>query len=128
MNEPNPNIRPTETATTETTPPETPPTERVAPVETTPPPAPPAPPAPPPRARRGGPDPFLKRFVVIVTVLVASIIALAVILVTTFLPAIRDTVVPEEVSNWGGIIVGFYFGTFASLLKDWISGNPDEEA
>lgn len=31
-----------------------------------------------------------------------------------------DPIVPEVLQNWGGIIVGFYFGTFVSLIKDYM--------
>lgn len=37
--------------------------------------------------------------------------------------------IPEVLSNWGGIIVGFYFGTFVSLIKDYMkipSPEPDQ--
>jgi len=27
--------------------------------------------------------------------------------------------IPETLQNWGGLIIGFYFGSFVSLLKDW---------
>lgn len=28
--------------------------------------------------------------------------------------------IPEVLSNWGGIILGFYFGQFVSLVKDYM--------
>lgn len=28
--------------------------------------------------------------------------------------------IPSVLENWGGVIVGFYFGTFVSLIKDYI--------
>ena len=27
--------------------------------------------------------------------------------------------IPVTLQNWGGLIIGFYFGSFVSLLKDW---------
>ncbi|MEH2513613.1 hypothetical protein V1291_004967 [Nitrobacteraceae bacterium AZCC 1564] len=27
---------------------------------------------------------------------------------------------PEVLANWGGVIVGFYFGAFVTLIKDYI--------
>ena len=55
-----------------------------------------------------------------VTVIVASIIALSVILVVAVLPLFWPTAkVPDALTNWGGLIIGFYFGSFVTLLKDW---------
>jgi hypothetical protein len=28
--------------------------------------------------------------------------------------------VPEVLANWGGVIVGFYFGAFVTLIKDYM--------
>lgn len=72
------------------------------------------------KASNVGLDQKTKSFVVYVTVIVASIIALAVILVVTLLPIFwpaKD--LPETLTNWGGLIIGFYFGSFVTLLKDW---------
>jgi hypothetical protein len=72
------------------------------------------------RASNVGLDQETKRFVVYVTVIVASVIALAVISVVTLLPILWPTAkVPETLTNWGGLIIGFYFGSFVTLLKDW---------
>lgn len=61
-----------------------------------------------------------KKFVVYCTVTVASIIALTVIAVVALLPIFEPSYqVPETLQNWGGLIIGFYFGTFMTLLKDW---------
>ena len=27
---------------------------------------------------------------------------------------------PEVLANWGGVIVGFYFGAFVTLIKDYM--------
>lgn len=67
-----------------------------------------------------GLDQATKRFVVYCTVCVASIIALTVIFVVALLPVLEPAYqVPETLQNWGGLIIGFYFGTFMTLLKDW---------
>ncbi|MBK0328188.1 hypothetical protein I5535_12910 [Rhodobacteraceae bacterium F11138] len=77
---------------------------------------------PAPVATAGGEaDQFLRRFVVVTATIVASLIALGIIFVTAFTPMFAEYTAPEELVNWGGIIIGFYFGTFASLLKDWLS-------
>lgn len=67
-----------------------------------------------------GLDQGTKRFVIYVTVIVASIIALTVIAVVVALPVVNPAYkVPDTLQNWGGLIIGFYFGTFLTLLKDW---------
>jgi len=67
-----------------------------------------------------GLDQSTKRFVIYVTVIVSSIIALLVIVVVTILPIWWPAKkLPETLTNWGGLIIGFYFGSFVSLLKDW---------
>jgi uncharacterized membrane protein AbrB (regulator of aidB expression) len=60
--------------------------------------------------------------------LISGAIALLVIggvIVISFLSVYRgiDIKVPEVLSNWGGVIVGFYFGAFITLIKDYIKGS-----
>ncbi|ABV92236.1 hypothetical protein Dshi_0488 [Dinoroseobacter shibae DFL 12 = DSM 16493] len=83
----------------------------------------PSPTADPPPGQEESEDRFLRRFVVITATLVASTIAIGIIFITALLPFYSDQNAPEQLVNWGGIIIGFYFGTFASLLKDWLSSN-----
>lgn len=67
-----------------------------------------------------GLDQSTKKFVVYCTVSVASVIALTVIAVVAMMPIFNPSYqVPETLQNWGGLIIGFYFGTFMTLLKDW---------
>jgi hypothetical protein len=33
---------------------------------------------------------------------------------------------PKEVFQWGGTIVGFYFGTFFSFLKEYMMKKPEQ--
>ncbi len=73
-----------------------------------------------------GLDQKTKRFVVYVTVIVTSIIALVIILTVAFMPIWRQGyTIPETLQNWGGLIIGFYFGSFISLLKDWSRESVD---
>jgi len=57
---------------------------------------------------------------------VGGIIAIGVIGSVIYLSIFGDydpenkRVIPEILQNWGGIIVGFFFGTFAGLIKDFI--------
>ena len=72
------------------------------------------------RASNFGLDQKTKRVVIYATVAVSSIIALLVICVAALLPIFWPAVkIPEALTNWGGLIIGFYFGSFVSLLKDW---------
>jgi hypothetical protein len=67
-----------------------------------------------------GLDQGTKRFVVYAAVTVSSLIALVVIFVVALMPLLRAGYsVPDTLQNWGGLIIGFYFGSFISLLKDW---------
>lgn len=73
-------------------------------------------------------DKFLRRFIVITGTSVSSIIALAIIIpISIFKMKEPDLVVPEVLVNWGGIILGFYFGSFTTLIRDLL-GAPDEES
>ncbi|WP_456623728.1 MULTISPECIES: hypothetical protein [unclassified Bradyrhizobium] len=51
--------------------------------------------------------------------LIAGIIAVAVIGSVITL-AIIGKDIPDQLSNWGGIILGFYFGQFINLVKDYM--------
>lgn len=51
--------------------------------------------------------------------LIAGIIAVAVIGSVITL-AILGKDIPDQLSNWGGIILGFYFGQFINLVKDYM--------
>jgi hypothetical protein len=33
---------------------------------------------------------------------------------------VQDVKIPDVLSNWGGIILGFYFGQFVNLVKDFM--------
>lgn len=73
-----------------------------------------------------GLDQQTKRFVVYVTVIVSSLIALLIIVTVVFMPVFRQGYhIPETLQNWGGLIIGFYFGSFVSLLKDWSRESVD---
>lgn len=78
------------------------------------------------RTTRVGLDQASKRFVVYCAVSVSSIIALAVIGVVALMPLLSPGYeVPETLANWGGLIIGFYFGSFITLLKDWSQESVD---
>ena len=67
-----------------------------------------------------GGDVWLRRAVVLIIVTVSSIIALATIGAAIVHPYISVDAPPSILENWGGLIIGFYFGTFVGLLKDWL--------
>jgi hypothetical protein len=51
--------------------------------------------------------------------LIAGIISILVVGSVVFL-AWAQKIIPPELANWGGIILGFYFGQFVSLVKDYM--------
>ena len=59
----------------------------------------------------------------IAILIVGSVIALAVI--DAFLETVVE--IPSVLENWGGVVVGFYFGTFVSLIKDYMRLKQDEQ-
>jgi hypothetical protein len=63
-------------------------------------------------------------------VVLGSLVATALgilIPITAVVMSVYGKNVPDVISNWGGVIVGFYFGTFASILKDYMSHNMELE-
>lgn len=78
------------------------------------------------RAGNIGLEQSTKRFVVFAAVTVSSIIALTVIFVVALMPILRAGYeIPDVLQNWGGLIIGFYFGSFITLLKDWSQESVD---
>lgn len=51
--------------------------------------------------------------------LIAGIISISVV-GGVILLAFIDKPIPDQLSNWGGIILGFYFGQFISIVKDYM--------
>jgi hypothetical protein len=58
-------------------------------------------------------------FVLVFSTVISGLLALIIIgvpvLAPLFLPSYQ---IPESIANWGGVIVGFYFGSFLSLIND----------
>lgn len=71
-------------------------------------------------------DPWLRRFVVVTIIIVSSMIALFTIGAAILHPYISTDTTPTILENWGGLIIGFYFGTFVGLLKDWFGIRKEE--
>jgi len=69
----------------------------------------------------------IKGFTVVIIVCVSSIIALAIMGAAIAHPYLAVTDTPSILENWGGIILGFYFGTFVGLLKEWLTGSKSED-
>jgi hypothetical protein len=51
---------------------------------------------------------------------IAGLIALIIILSVVVIAVSGRGAIPPELSNWGGIILGFYFGQFINLVKDYM--------
>jgi hypothetical protein len=60
-------------------------------------------------------------------VIVGCVVFLAVM--SVFKPESKIEI-PQVLGNWGGIIIGFYFGQFANLVKDYlvVGGSPSGTA
>jgi hypothetical protein len=72
-------------------------------------------------------DVWLRRRVVLIIISVASILALLTIGAAILHPYLDPTnTTPTILENWGGLIIGFYFGTIVNLLKDWMSPNGQD--
>jgi len=79
-------------------------------------------------------DRFLVRFIVMLGFTSATLIALTVVVTSAIVPLMwPELKVPEHFVNWGGVIIGFYFGSFINLASDlmglrWRQSNPGENA
>jgi uncharacterized RDD family membrane protein YckC len=51
--------------------------------------------------------------------IIAGAISLIVVISVVVLALFGNTI-PDVLSNWGGIILGFYFGQFINLVKDYM--------
>jgi hypothetical protein len=51
--------------------------------------------------------------------LIAGVIALTV-MISVVVIALFGRDIPQVLQNWGGIILGFYFGQFIGLVKDYM--------
>ena len=62
---------------------------------------------------------YYKKFLIITWCIVSSLIALIIIGGVIYFKIInKQAGVPEVLTNWGGMVLGFYFGSFASFAKD----------
>jgi hypothetical protein len=69
-------------------------------------------------------DRLISVFVIVGTI-VFALIALMVIVVSTLLPLISpDVPIPKALENWGGLIIGFFCGSFASLVGGLAKTRP----
>jgi uncharacterized RDD family membrane protein YckC len=64
------------------------------------------------------------RAVVVVISIISGVLALAVIVGVVILAFIGREV-PEILGNWGGIILGFYFGQFFNLMQLFLKKNDE---
>lgn len=62
---------------------------------------------------------WVLNFVIIVGTVVSALLALTIIIsaavYSLFLP---EGETPKFLNDWGGLVIGFYFGSFISLIKD----------
>jgi hypothetical protein len=67
--------------------------------------------------RLTNPTALMGRIIKWITI-IAGAIALVVVISVVIL-ALADKKIPDQLSNWGGVILGFYFGQFVTILKDY---------
>ena len=60
----------------------------------------------------------------VIVVVSVVVLALAQVLIGRATP--DRLVMPDVLVNWGGIILGFYFGQFVNLLKDFMRFVPEQ--
>lgn len=70
------------------------------------------------------PDP--RRFDLIVRSLATALIAFGVTLIAAY-QAVREGTITPELGAWGGVIIGFYFGSHASLNGSGVRAARDQE-
>lgn len=52
--------------------------------------------------------------------IISGVIALIIVLSVVIIAVTGSGPIPSELSNWGGIVLGFYFGQFVNLVKDYM--------
>jgi len=63
-------------------------------------------------------DRLLVRVVVITGTIVSALISLIVVTTVAYSKVIHpEFETPEVLTNWGGLIIGFYFGSFLSMIR-----------
>jgi len=61
-------------------------------------------------------------FVIITMTIVCSLISLMIIgAIVYFKVSLPQFETPGVLTNWGGLIIGFYFGSFIGLLREWLT-------
>lgn len=64
--------------------------------------------------------------VLITTTFVAGLLAVGVIILPLLIRAFDETyTIPDHIRDWGGIIIGFYFGSFISLVDRLLNAHED---
>jgi hypothetical protein len=56
---------------------------------------------------------------------ILTVLTMVAILGAAVLMSYQGKVVPETLSNWAGMALGFLFGTFTSIVKDFIADTPE---
>lgn len=57
----------------------------------------------------------------------SSIVAIIVVAVPVVAPMVTDSYrIPQEVKEWGGVIIGFYFGSFITFAVTVLEKNREK--
>lgn len=73
-----------------------------------------------------------RSWMVFMLIAISGLLAGCVIVLPLLMPWLIDAAnayqVPDYIKEWGGIIIGFYFGASVNLIKDLIGARPSESA
>lgn len=58
------------------------------------------------------------RNVVLINLVVSSLISLVIVGSVAYI-SLQAKTVPDVLANWGGIVIGFYFGSALNLIKEY---------
>lgn len=67
-------------------------------------------------------------FVIMFTTVVSGLMASIVICVPVVVSAFEPYTFPDAVKDWGGVIVGFYFGSFTTFMLEYMKGAKDSRS
>jgi len=67
---------------------------------------------------------FMLKFGTVISGILALVIICGPIIIPIFVP---DYNIPPTIENWGGVIIGFYFGSFISQVGNFLNPRGSSE-
>lgn len=66
------------------------------------------------------------KWYIVVSTITSGVIAFTIIISAILMPVLNpDAPTPKFLESWGGVIVGFYFGSFLTLLTKIVENGSD---